>query len=139
MEAKGTAAVVLVEALGKVVLVKDPTKPEPHHWKLPGGKAQKVRRGDGGVVFPETPQQVAWRETSQETGITTDPERFKWILAEDRGDHMKHLFRLQVESLEGLKPRGNEGEFVAIFDRERLGTMDLFPPHRILLERAGIL
>ncbi len=59
MVPKRHVVAVLLESPEGIPLVRDPSKPAPVCWKLPGGKSE-----DG-----ETPIQTAWREVGEETGI----------------------------------------------------------------------
>jgi len=126
--ANWAASVVICGPNDTIPLVMDERKPLPHFWKLPGGRSE----------VGETPEQTAVRETAEEVGLKID--KVCVMKEEDRGSHKMYLFGAMVNSFDELKPKGDEGERVALFTITEVQTMmDFFPPHRKLLERVGVL
>jgi ADP-ribose pyrophosphatase YjhB (NUDIX family) len=104
-----------------IPLVRDPRKPAPRFWKLPGGK------GDG----QKTPEESAVRELEEETGIKVAGEDLELVDKQDRDSHFFFVFRVDISTLGGLKNRGDEGEEVKLFTAEEISEMkDFFLPHR---------
>ncbi len=117
-------AVLLVTPEG-IPLVKDPKKPPPLFWKLPGGRGPQT----------ETPQEAAVRELAEEIGVSLAQKDLKIIHQEDRGTHILTIFRADLPSLPKLKQQGNEKEAVGVFSpREILAMPDFFPNHRKVVE-----
>ncbi len=108
-----------------IPLVRDPKKPKPYYWKMPGGRSG----GD------ETAPQTIVREIKEEIGLSFKPEDMELIYEEDRENHTFCLFEANPLSLEGLKTIGNDGEEVKLFLPKELKNLpDLFPAHRKVLE-----
>lgn len=130
MVAKPHAVVVFAKTpKGLVPTVKDHTKPAPIYRKLPGGK------GEPG----ESPLETALREFKEETGVKAKPKDLLELKKEDRKSHDFYFFSLNIPSLDGMRPRGDEGEEVeAPFVESLKGCDDLFPPHRRLMEEFGL-
>jgi len=108
---------------GQTVLVFDQGKRNPM-WKLPGGK----RSGD------ESPQETAIRELREETGVQVTPNNLYLHKEIDKSihssPHTMFVFVGTVENFDGLLRIGDEGEYVALFDLDKIPTMqDFFPPH----------
>jgi len=104
-----------------IPLVRDPRKPHPLFWKLPGGKAE----GE------ETPEEAARRELGLETGIWVPEDHLILVDQQDRGSHIVYIFNVAVPDLDGLVERGDEGEEVQVFSAEDIiGMSDFFLPHR---------
>mgnify|MGYP001566744322 CR=1 FL=1 len=102
------AAIVLVLTPEGIPLVREPNKPAPIFWKLPGGASN----------FGETAEQCALRELEEETGLRIgEGGLFKEISRKDLGTHVKVFFKVWVPSLDGLKQHGDEGEEVKVFSR----------------------
>jgi len=126
---EGWAATILVcGPEDTIALVKDEAKPLPHFWKLPGGTKDQH----------ETPEETAIRETEEETGIQLT--KVCLLKEEDRRTHTMYFYGSYVESFDGLKERGDEGELVRLFTlKEIQDMMDFFPPHRKFLIGLGHL
>ncbi len=122
------AVAVLITAGGGVTpLVRDPKKPIPRYWKLPGG------RSEGN----ETPEECAVREIYQELGLEIDQDDLQVIDQQDRGSHWLTLFSIKLASLKGLNMTGDEGEEIKIFKlTDVLAMPDFFPNHRTVVQRA---
>lgn len=116
------ATAVLVVAPEGIPMVRDPKKPEPRYWKLPGGRSE----GE------ETPEECAVREVEQETGLILEIDELTLLREEARGSHTLILFRADIPSLADLKMVGAEQEEIRVFTKEEIPTLpDLFPNHRI--------
>lgn len=115
------AVAVLCAAPEGIPLVRNPRKPTPHFWKLPGGKGRDR----------ETAEEAAVRELEEETGITVSVRDLGLVDQQNRGDHIVFVFQVAVPSLAGLRERGDEGEEVKVFSPEEVFDMkDFFLPHR---------
>ena len=126
----GHAVAILVESADGLPLIRDPKKPAPVYWKIPGG------RGEEG----ESEEETAVRELEEEVGLKVVPTNLRMIHREDRGSHVFVLFGTQVRDLSELKKRGDEGEEIAIFTLPEISGMDgFFPPHRKVLAENGLL
>ncbi len=124
---KWAVSVIICGPQDMVPLVLDPDKPTPHYWKLPGGRSE-----DG-----ETPEGTALREVEEEVGLHLN--EVAQLSEIDRGNHKMYFFGGKVETFAELKEYGDEGERVHLFSTEEMeGMMDLFPPHRKLLESLGV-
>lgn len=120
------AAAVLVTTPAEILLVKDPKKPRPHYWKMPGGKMDGV----------ETPLETAVRELEEETGILVEYAALREILRSDRNGHSVFFFRVDLVRAPGIKWVGEEYENIAFFQKnEALALPDLFPPHRPIIRQ----
>src|SRR3989338_4033024 len=118
------ASIVLVQSLRGIPLVKDPNKPKPNFWKIPGGKSE----------YGETPPQTAWRELREETGIVVPVESLKLIWQEERSNHTLYCFFVETGMLEELAARGDEGEEIRLFSQDEINRMgqELLRGHRVI-------
>ena len=121
------AITVLVESPQGIPLVRDPQKPSPLYWKLPGGRSEEG----------ETATQAAIRELKEEIGLTVEAKNIQIVHQENRKSHIFVFFRTKVLSLANLKEKGDEGEDVEVFTHAQISQMpDFFPPHRkVLIDR----
>src|ERR1019366_7114430 len=103
----------LITSGGGTPLVRDPKKPIPRYWKLPGG------RSEGN----ETPEECAVREIYQELGLEIDQDDLELLEQQDRGSHTLTFFRINLASLAGLKKEGDEQEEIRIFKLSEIPTM----------------
>lgn len=125
--AKGHAVAVLVVSPEGIPLIRDPKKPSPIYWKLPGG------RGDAS----ETAEECAIREIQQEIGVLLLAEALEVIFAEDRGNHILTIFRADLPTLPQLNVYGDEGEQIGIFSpTDIISLQDFFPNHRKVVEEV---
>lgn len=116
------AVAVMVIAPEGLVLVMDPSKPDPL-WKFPGGHS----------AGSESPDETAGRELEEETGISLNPYEFQLLYGEDRGDHDFFFLSVVLSELPELKEFGNDGEKTGVFPLSILGDELFFPPHRRLI------
>lgn len=124
------AVTVLVESPRGIPLVRDPQKPSPLYWKLPGGRSEEG----------ETAVQAAIREVKEEIGLAIEVKNIQSVHQENRNNHIFVFFRTKVSSLANLKKRGDEGEDVGIFTFEQISQMpDFFPPHLKVLNDQNII
>ena len=125
----GTAVGVFVESPEGIPLVLDVNKPQPHFWKLPGGK------GEGN----ETPEESGCRECREETGVIIPMGSAEAIYEEPRKNHVFHLIHAKVTSLNGLKPVGDEGEIVKVFSKDEMRALEnFFPSHKKILKECRL-
>lgn len=124
-EGSALASIVMVVA-GQgnrrvVVAVREPSKPSPIYWKLPGGMGE----------LDESPQECAVRELFGETGVKVSPEDLKCFRRQDARSHTKYFFLAELSSLPKLAERGDEGEEVGTIPlQEVLRRSDFMPIHR---------
>lgn len=129
MDSLYAVAVLIISPEG-TPLVRDPKKPMPRYWKLPGGRSEGK----------ETPEECAVREIWQETGLEIDQDNLRVIGREDRGDHTLIFFRVDVPALKNLKQQGDELEEVKVFPSlTGIGKMEnFFPNHRGVVQKVAI-
>ena len=89
MKKRHVVATLVVTEWG-IPLVRNPKKPQPIFWKLPGGK------GEGSETLTET----ATREIEEETGMKIPENLFELIEEQDRDTHIFFIFRASVSALE---------------------------------------
>ena len=119
------AVAVLVVAPEGIPLVRDPKKPQPVYWKLPGGRSNPG----------ESAEDAAVRELEEELGLHITQNDLRLIYEEERAGHFVYFFRTELARLNGLKTIGDEGEEVHIFSKEDILAMpDLFPNHKKVVE-----
>jgi ADP-ribose pyrophosphatase YjhB (NUDIX family) len=124
MSERYAVAVLLLTPAG-IPLIRDPKKPLPVYWKLPGGRSE----GD------ETPEAAATREIEEEIGIALTADDLFVIHEEERGSHTLFVFRAERSEVGHLRDRGNEGEEIRFFrPQEILSLQDFFPNHRVIVE-----
>lgn len=124
------AVAVLVVTPTGIPLVRDPTKPKPLYWKLPGG------RSEGN----ESAKEAAKREIKEEIGVKLRDEELERVYSEVRGNHEFVLFQVTILHATRFSSAGNEGEEISLvlpIDLEKL--KDLFPPHREVLEKIKFI
>ena len=123
---KGHAVAVLIITPQGIPLIKDPKKPAPVFWKLPGG------RGDA----KETAEKCAIREIEEEIGISLSKSDLKVIYQEDKDSHILTIFRVNLLKLPQVKQQGNEGEKISVFPAKDILIMqDFFPNHRRIVNK----
>ena len=129
MDSLHAVAVLIISPEG-TPLVRDPKKPVPRYWKLPGGRSE----GE------ETPEECAVREIWQETGLKIKQDDLQVLDQQDRGSHTLTLFRIDLPSLKGLKKQGDEQEEIKVFSSLiEIGKMDdFFPNHRSIVQKVAI-
>ena len=126
---KGIAVAVLIIGQEGIPLVRDPEKPPPIFWKLPGGKGE----------HEESPECAASRELEEETGVVIPPQDLRPVFEEDRGSHTFFLYQGEILGPLGLKRAGDEGEKIGIFHPAEMMEMPgFFEPHRRMLHKLGI-
>lgn len=132
MDRKNSNGAVLIFATSTdgIPLVKDPSKPRPHLWKLPGGK----------VEIGETHAHAAKRELWEETGLTVPLEDLVMLDYFCKETHVLTVFGVEVSSLNELSKFGIEGEEVRIFNLGEINELkDLLPQHREVLGLLRVL
>lgn len=129
MDSLHAVAVLIITPEG-TPLIRDPKKPVPRYWKLPGGRSE----GE------ETPEECAVREIWQETGLKIKQDDLQVLDQQDRGSHTLTLFRIDLPSLKGLKKQGDEQEEIKVFSSlVEIGKMqDFFPNHRSVVQKVAI-
>lgn len=117
-------AVFLVTPEG-IPLVKDPKKPPPLFWKLPGGRGRAT----------ETAEEVAIRELKEEIGVSLAKKDLKVIHQEDRSTHILIIFRADLSFLPKLKQQGDEQEEIRVFSPQAILSLpNFFPNHLKIVE-----
>ena len=107
--------------------MRDPKKPVPRYWKLPGGRGEGI----------ETPEESAVREVYEELGLEIDQDELQLIEQQDRGNHTLTFFRIDLASLSGLKKVGDEREEIQVFKLAGIPEMsDFFPNHRLVVFKS---
>ncbi len=115
------AVAVLIISPEGIPLIRDPKKPMPIFWKVPGGRSNSNESAKAAVL----------REVKEETGIKLSEKDLSLVYKEDRESHVLALFSAEIDSLAGLKKQGNEGEEIKVFSpKQVLGLRDFFPNHR---------
>ena len=122
---KGNAVAVLIVTPDGVPLIRDPKKPAPIFWKLPGGRGQ----------VNESAKDCALREIKEEVGLVLPKDDIEILYSEDRGNHILTIFSVKLSTTPHIKITGDEGEEVKMFSPEEiLGKNDFFPNHRKIIE-----
>lgn len=128
MNYKEYAVAVLIDSPEGIPLIRDPKKPVPIFWKLPGGRSK----------IGESAQEAAIREIKEEIGLTLKLKDFKILKEENRGSHNLVIFKASLSSLDGIRVQGNEGEEIRVFPLEQIKKMkDFFPNHQRLLSEIN--
>jgi 8-oxo-dGTP diphosphatase len=118
---KGHAVAVLLVTPQGIPLVRDPKKPAPVFWKLPGGRGDET----------ETAQGCAIRELEEELGVSLSENDLAVVHSEDKGSHVLTIFRADLTALPQMKSEGDEREEIGVFKpRDILAKQDFFPNHR---------
>ena len=127
---KKHAVAVLIKSKEGVPLVRDPKKPAPVYWKLPGGRSE----------FGESADVAAARELKEELGFEIPVADLEAIYSEEREGHDFTLFEANVGTLEPMKKTGSEGEEIKIFPLGELTNLpDLFLNHKLVLKKLKII
>jgi 8-oxo-dGTP diphosphatase len=114
------ATAVLVVTPEGIPLVRDPRKPSPVYWKLPGGRSKEG----------ETAKQCAVRELREEVGITLQESDLREVASKDKNGHTMTIFHAELGSLPKLRMVGDEGEEIGVFKASQiLDRDDFFPNH----------
>lgn len=113
------ASFVIAVTQWGIPLVKEPAKPAPHFWKIPGGAGE----------VGETPEQAAAREFDEEVGEKISEGDLALVRKEEHRTHDRYFFRADRPEV-NPKERGGEGEII-----------EVFPPHRVeeMIARGEIL
>jgi 8-oxo-dGTP pyrophosphatase MutT (NUDIX family) len=119
------SVVLILGPDGQTPLVSEYDR-RPSYWKFPGGKSH----------LGENPMETALREVREETGLILTEGETILLLSEPRSSsHVFHFFLSRINSFDGLIKRGNDGEYVALFEVDQLLKMvDLLPTHHRALE-----
>jgi ADP-ribose pyrophosphatase YjhB (NUDIX family) len=118
---KEHAVAVLVVSPTGIPLVKDPQKGPTLYWKAPGGRS----RGDESAI------DTAIREVDEEIGVTLAEKNLVLICTKDLPSHVVFFYVGKVDSLTGIKARGEKGEEVRVFSaHEVLALKDFLRNHR---------
>lgn len=127
-ESRHAVAVLILSPEG-TPLVRDPKKPLPRYWKLPGGRSEGL----------ETPEECAVREIFQELGLVVEQDDLKVIDQQDRSTHILTFFEIGLPSLKGLKEEGDEQEEIKVFSSliEINKMEDFFPNHRAVVQNMA--
>ncbi len=124
--AKGNAVAVLLVTPQGIPVVRDPKKPAPVFWKLPGG------RGDAS----ETARNCAVRGLREEIGVELRREDLISVHSEPRGNHILTIFQANLAALPQMKSQGDEGKEIRVFaPKDLLAEPGFFPNHRRVVGR----
>ncbi|MBI4085936.1 MAG: NUDIX domain-containing protein [Candidatus Liptonbacteria bacterium] len=117
---RGAAVAVLITTPEGIPLIKDPKKPPPNYWKLPGGRS----------AGEETAEEAAIREIEEEIGVSLKADDLEVIYENDKGNHILMFFEARLPKLPLLKKEGGKGEEVGVFSPEQILSLpDFFPNH----------
>lgn len=134
---KDRGAVIIAvfdEKSGKVVLVKEPSRPLPHFWKFPGGGIEEED------VDPQHPlddhlaaDAAAKRETKEETGLDVQVLRLGIM---PKKTHTMYLY-VGLADFEQMARTGDDGEIPQAFSVTEIEALKNFMPnHRPILKMA---
>lgn len=134
---KDRGAVIIVpvdEKTGRIVLVMEPSKPEPHYWKFPGGG---IDPEDIDRQCPDDDLRAAFiaarREAKEETDLTVEVMRIATIA---KRTHTVYVF-MGLGDVRELQKMGPEGEIPRAFSLEQIRTLTNFmSSHRPILDIA---
>lgn len=102
-------------------------------WKFPGGGCEYLESAGRW----ETPEETARRELYEEIGLVAKNLILLDVI--DKVSHRWYLYEARFDSFDGLKSRGNDGEFVAKFPAARVMTMPNFlASHKGVAKRLGL-
>jgi len=120
------AVAVLVVSSDGIPLVRDHQKRGTVYWKVPGGRN---KAGESAI-------DTAIREVKEEIGVSLTEEDLVLIGKRDLGSHILSFYVSTVDSLTGIKARGEKGEEVKVFlPRDVLALQDFFRNHRNVFSR----
>lgn len=129
------AGVLIVTADGLIPSVKDPHKPSPLFWKVPGGTQEGK----------ETPEECARREVLEECGIdlnTLHPDPLPLLKAEKRdnghGPHTYYMYAVLLnQSSRNLRLKdGVEGEVSKYLKPQEVLGVAYLPDQQNLVSEA---
>ena len=132
---RGAVIVVPVDQkTGRMILVMERSKPEPHYWKFPGGSI------DQGDVDPKRPHDTlraahnaARREVKEETGLAVE---ILYLGSRTKGSHTQYIF-VGLGDVGHICEMGAEGEIPRVFSAEQTRDLTNFmPSHKAILEMA---
>jgi ADP-ribose pyrophosphatase YjhB (NUDIX family) len=119
------ATAILIITPQGVPLIRDPKKPAPVYWKLPGGRSENNESAEDCIL----------REVQEELGITLEGKDLRIIHQEDRISHMLTVFIAKLSAIPPLNRRGNEGEEIRIFSKSEIQHLsDFFPNHLTIVK-----
>lgn len=124
------AGAVVVDAQGRVLLVKRGEEPEKGRWSVPGGSV------DPG----ETLVEAAAREAYEETGLHVEIIRELWVATVPTGDGRQfeiHDFLATVTG--GTLTAGDDADDARWIDPNELDALPLTTGLADYLERAGVV
>jgi len=108
----------------RIVLVYEPTKPNPVYFKLPGGGEDPVDCGD--------PKKTAVREIEEETGVRITEDELFLLYKEDKMSHDRYFFIAVVDyelAKKSLKKFGDEDEVVLLVSITAVDDVLSHPEH----------
>lgn len=126
MQEKTHAVAVFIITPSGIPLVRDPRKPEPVYWKLPGGKQ----------IINESPLETAAVKVWEKCGLNINPGDLVRVKTQDKGSHDLYFFRVDLKNLRGLKQWGEDGEEVQVFPAKDVFDMQLLPSHGEVVEEV---
>lgn len=130
MDAVLAAGAVVLDAAGRLLLVRRARDPQRGRWSLPGGKAHPH----------ETLAETAERETLEETGLRVRAGRELWVatVAIPKG-RAYEIHALLATEVDGVLEAGDDADDARWFAPERLRELPLTTGLLDHLERSGVL
>lgn len=124
------ASAVVVDAEGRVLLVKRGAEPERGRWSVPGG----------GVAPGETLAQAAEREAFEETGLHVQIVRELWVATVPTGDGRQfEIHDFLATAIGGTLMPGDDADDARWVASDELDGLPLTTGLAGYLERAGLI
>lgn len=130
MDAVLAAGAVVLDAAGRLLLVRRARDPQRGRWSLPGGKAHPH----------ETLAETAERETLEETGLRVRAGRELWVATVATEDGREYEIHALLGTDEGgVLKAGDDADDARWFAPEQLRELPLTTGLLEHLERSGVV
>lgn len=122
-------------------LIRNPKKPAPLLWRLPGGKSNSEEEKllySGEMSEEEIGRRIGSREVKEETGIEL-PQSALWhyYATYSDGNHIRLIFIVWIDPLPPYWNKSPIGEEVRIFSAKEIPELeDFHPKHLEFTSRA---